>query len=223
MIISKNIRALRSAYNLTQRELAEIASVTENAVSKWENGYAAPRLGAVEKITSHFGLSTSALLESFEIQNGGGGSDPSRSSKETLSSSNLAYIPFRQSGLSGLKAIDQTETEPCNKVPVPSFLVECFPDCFVLKNDSDDMDRSIPRDCLIVVTPDTKPENGSIVLVSIDQGPLLIRRLLRTNQTIVLSAESSALKCNDLVFPTDSHKKISFVGRIIWFQPERIL
>ncbi len=73
MIISKNIRALRSAYNLTQRELAEIASVTENAVSKWENGYAAPRLGAVEKITSHFGLSTSALLESFEIQNGGGG------------------------------------------------------------------------------------------------------------------------------------------------------
>ena len=56
MGIADNIKAIRDKYDLTQRELADVAGVTENAVSKWENGYSEPRMGAIERIAACYGL-----------------------------------------------------------------------------------------------------------------------------------------------------------------------
>ena len=49
MSVSDNIKQLRRIFNVTQKQLADIAGVTENAVSKWENGYSEPRMGAIER------------------------------------------------------------------------------------------------------------------------------------------------------------------------------
>lgn len=62
MSIADNIKRLRETYGLTQAELGAIAGVTDKAVSTWESGEKSPRMGAVQKIADHFGISKSAIL-----------------------------------------------------------------------------------------------------------------------------------------------------------------
>ena len=50
-------------HGLSQKELAQIAGVSDKAVSTWENGTKEPRMGAVQKIADHFGLKKSNLKE----------------------------------------------------------------------------------------------------------------------------------------------------------------
>ncbi|TCM93142.1 helix-turn-helix protein [Paenibacillus sp. BK033] len=61
--ISANLKKLREKYDLTQQDLADIAGVTNKAVSAWETGLKEPRMGAIEKIANRFGLKKSNLIE----------------------------------------------------------------------------------------------------------------------------------------------------------------
>lgn len=63
MSIAENIIRLREQHGLTQRELGEIAGVTDKAVSTWELGVKAPRMGAVARMAAHFGIPKSAILD----------------------------------------------------------------------------------------------------------------------------------------------------------------
>ena len=62
-MISKNIKILRERYNLSQKELAVIAGVSDKAVSSWERGTKEPRMGAIQKLAEHFNLKKSNLIE----------------------------------------------------------------------------------------------------------------------------------------------------------------
>lgn len=68
MPISENIKALRDKYGITQKELAEIAGVSDKAVSTWELGTYEPRMGAIQKIADHFGIQKSNLIEDGGMQ-----------------------------------------------------------------------------------------------------------------------------------------------------------
>ena len=63
MSIGDNIRILRETHGLTQSELGRIAGVSDKAVSTWESGLRAPRMGAVQKISEHFGIPKSQILD----------------------------------------------------------------------------------------------------------------------------------------------------------------
>ena len=63
MSIGDNIRILRESHGLTQSELGRIAGVSDKAVSTWESGLRAPRMGAVQKISEHFGIPKSRILD----------------------------------------------------------------------------------------------------------------------------------------------------------------
>ena len=63
MPISENIKLLRQRYNITQKELAEIAGVSDKAVSTWETGKNVPRMQQIERLAQHFGLQKSNLIE----------------------------------------------------------------------------------------------------------------------------------------------------------------
>lgn len=63
MPISENIKMIRERYNLSQKELAEIAGVSDKAVSTWENGSKKPRMGAIQKIADYCGLKKSNIIE----------------------------------------------------------------------------------------------------------------------------------------------------------------
>lgn len=63
MGIKENIKLLREKYNLSQKDLALIAGVSDKAVSTWESGAKEPRMGAIQKIADHFGLKKSNIIE----------------------------------------------------------------------------------------------------------------------------------------------------------------
>lgn len=63
MSISDNIKKIREEYKLTQEEFGKIAGVTDKAVSTWELGIKAPRMGAVQKISEYFNIPKSAILD----------------------------------------------------------------------------------------------------------------------------------------------------------------
>lgn len=63
MSIAENIKALREQHGLTQQQLGEIAGVSDKAVSTWETGANVPRMGAIQRMADHFGLSKSDIIE----------------------------------------------------------------------------------------------------------------------------------------------------------------
>lgn len=63
MSIADNIKKLRLESGLSQAEFGKIAGVSDKAVSTWESGIKTPRMGAVEKIASHFGILKSTILD----------------------------------------------------------------------------------------------------------------------------------------------------------------
>jgi len=69
MGVKENIKRIREIYGLTQQELADIAGVTNKAVSAWESGLSEPRMGAIERIANHFGLLKSNIIEDGGMDN----------------------------------------------------------------------------------------------------------------------------------------------------------
>lgn len=63
MTIGENIKILRQKNNLTQEDLANIAGVTNKAVSSWENNKKLPRMGAIQKMADYFGIKKSDIIE----------------------------------------------------------------------------------------------------------------------------------------------------------------
>lgn len=63
MSISANIKELRRRYKLSQKELGDIAGVSDKAVSTWEKGIKEPRMGAIQKMADYFNLKKSNIIE----------------------------------------------------------------------------------------------------------------------------------------------------------------
>ena len=69
MIVGKKISQLRKQKNMTQKELADMLSVTDKAISRWESGVGNPDLNTLPKIAKIFGVSTDYLLSNNECLN----------------------------------------------------------------------------------------------------------------------------------------------------------
>lgn len=63
MGFGKNIKLLRHRFNLHQEDIAQIAGVTNKAVSSWESGKRQPKMGIVQLIANHFNLTVGNLIE----------------------------------------------------------------------------------------------------------------------------------------------------------------
>ena len=63
MSIGDNIKRLREEHNLTQEDIGKIAGVSYQAVSSWERGEREPRMGAIERLATHFGIRKSDIIE----------------------------------------------------------------------------------------------------------------------------------------------------------------
>ena len=60
--VGKFIADLRKEHNLTQQELADKLSITDKAVSKWENGRCMPDVSFLEQLSSLFEVTVKELL-----------------------------------------------------------------------------------------------------------------------------------------------------------------
>ncbi len=64
--IGMNVAHYRKAKGITQERLAEICSVSPQAVSKWENDVACPDISLLKLLARTFGISVDELLDDGE-------------------------------------------------------------------------------------------------------------------------------------------------------------
>lgn len=223
MTVADNIKTIRSIFNVTQRELAEVAGVTENAVSKWENGYAEPRMGAVEKIAACYGLSKLNIIEDGGMDN----FDPvTRKERPAIPGaipiqpSPVAYLPVMGNIHAGLAEEPDVYSEEMHQVP--AWVAEKHPRAFLLKIVGDCMDRVYPEGCLVAVDLDKEPTNGCVVAVQIDDTDFLLRRWFRTKNTLVLAPDSNNPEHRDRVFSGDDWDEhfVRVVGCGVFFMSD---
>ena len=93
MSIGENIKKLRESHKLTQEEFGKIVGVTDKAVSSWETGAKAPRVGVIQKISDYFNINKSAILD-----------DPIESNATILPQDKIRMIPVYESVSAGFGA-----------------------------------------------------------------------------------------------------------------------
>ena len=67
-IISHNLISLRKSHNLTQNDLAEKLSYSDNMVSRWERGEITPSIETLQKISEFYNVPLSSLLEEHLVE-----------------------------------------------------------------------------------------------------------------------------------------------------------
>lgn len=224
--VASNIKKLRAIFNVTQKELATVAGVTENAVSKWENGYAEPRMGAIERMAACYGISKSHLIED-------GGMDlidpVTKKPREVGSlpkgampvySSGEATVPLLTLGRVHAGALtDEEEAE--HRIEVPASVCARHPRAFALAVEGNCMNRVIPEGAHVLVDPDREPSNGSIAVVETEAYQAVMRRWYRGSSTLMLTADSYEEQ-EDLVFTMDDGP-VRVIGTVVWYQsPEEM-
>ncbi len=77
-MISENIRHLRKARKLSQKELAELLGVSNKTVSKWETGLGLPDIQMIVPLSQALGVSTDAILKEHPAAAAPAGPPPER-------------------------------------------------------------------------------------------------------------------------------------------------
>lgn len=218
MTIRDNIIALRKLYGVTQEELANIAGVTRGAVSQWEGGFSEPRMGSIQKMADHFHIRKSNIIEDGGVNL----IDPVTKRPRNLPESAIippdprkAYAPL----LGRVHAGDAQEPDILeDEISLPYEVWERHPNGYFLKVEGDCMDMVYPEGCYVYVDPDKEPANGSIAAVLIDGHDAVMRRLLKTPSTIVLSSESWQGFHPDIIITANDETTVELVGTVVWFQ-----
>ena len=221
MSVADNIKKLRDIFNVTQKELSEIAGVTENAVSKWENGYSEPRMGAIERMAACYGLSKMNIIED-------GGMDlidPVTKKPKVIPSNAIpisepkkAYLPL----LGRVHAGDAQEPDVIDShIPVPYEVWERHQNGYLLEVEGSCMNKVYPEGCHVLIDPKKAPINGSIAVVKMNEDNYVLRRMYRGANTLVLSPESFDESYEDIVITNHDDVSVELVGTVVWYQPKQ--
>ncbi|WP_445505782.1 LexA family protein [Niallia sp. 03091] len=210
MSIGRNIKKLREIHNLSQKELGEIAGVSDKAVSTWEKGLKDPRMGAIQKIADHFGILKSDIIENKN--------EKVTEIKETA----LKYgkdsirIPLLGSIAAGLP-IEMIAVEEWVNVPVE--VAETFPDAFLLRVNGDSMNKVVPENALALIDPTLEVKNGEIAAVAVNGYDATLKRVFKFQDGITLEPESYNPMHQTQFFSDKEieYNPVSIKGKLVWY------
>lgn len=207
MSIGKNIKKLRETHNLSQEELAEIAGVTDKAVSTWENETKTPRMGAIQKIADHFGILKSDIIEERKIN---------PIDKNKLIKGDSVPVPLLGSIAAGvpLEMIPVIEM-----VNVPKEVAELYPNSFLVKVSGDSMNKIIPSGALALIDPTAEVKNGDIAAVTVNGYDATLKRFFKFQDGITLEPESYNPE-NSTQFYSSKDQEFNPVhikGKLVWY------
>lgn len=207
MSIGKNIKRLRELHNLSQKELAEIAGVSDKAVSTWENEIKEPRMGVIQKIADHFGILKSDIIEDQKIN---------AINKENAVAGDSIPLPLLGSIAAGvpLEMIPVLEM-----VNVPREVAETYPNSFLVKVSGDSMNKIVPSGALALIDPTAEVKNGDIAAVTVNGYDATLKRFFKFQDGITLEPESYN-PANSTQFYSSKdqdHNPIHIKGKLVWY------
>lgn len=216
MGIAENIDALLVKYDITQARLATIAEVTPGTVTGWRNG-SRPRREALNNMCAYFRLTEDDILsDAYGLAAKEHGLFPNVRGARPVKGMEMGYVPLR----GRVHAGSPTEPEVYEEemVLAPQFLIDDDPDLYACTSEGDCMNRVYPEGCIIIVSPNKEPQNGSVAVVTIDGTETVMRRMFRTASTLVLSPDSFNPENKDIVITSDDEHTVEYGGKVVWFQ-----
>ncbi len=179
-VVSENIQKLMAEYNLNNVKLAKIAGVSESTVGKWVLKKATPRMGAIEKISNHFNIPKSYILNEDKKQ------------VLKVAASEYHYLPATISaGLPlDVEAITDSET-----IQVPDTIMGKWAGdkkIFFSRINGDSMDEIMPDKSLIAIKPIEKEllKNGDIAVFSHNH-EYSVKYFYKTNDKLIFKPSST--------------------------------
>lgn len=179
MSIGYNIKNLRLQHNLSQKEFAAIAGVSDKAVSTWENGTKIPRMGAIQKIADHFGILKSAIIEPpAEVQK--------------LPTIHAGYkIPVLD------KVTANIPIEACEEIIGYEYLNDIYKDdgysYFALRIQGHSMEPTIMDGDIVIVRQQSTVDNGQIAIVLVDGEDATAKQVKESADGITLIGHNAAI------------------------------
>lgn len=208
MNIGDNIKRIRLENKLTQFELGEILGVSNKAVSSWENGVKIPRMGVIEKMSQHFGIPKSVIIE---------GGDASPTESKALSS--LIPIQIKKFPMLGEIACGEPVFANEDRESYIAAEADIGAD-FCLRVKGDSMINARIRDGDIVfIRQQPIVDDGEIAAVIIgDEATLKRFYFNREEQRVTLVAENP--KYSPLVYSGAELESIRVLGKAVAFQSD---
>lgn len=219
MTVGDNIKAFRSLYDLTQQQLADVLAVTRESVGKWESDKMAIRDRHVSRLVEKYGIQPEDIMsENYGLA--ASGSIKNKASAvpgaRPVKGMEMGYVPLRGRVHMGIPVEPEVYEE--EQVLAPQFLIDDDPDLYACTSEGDCMNRVYPEGCIIFVSPNKEPQNGSVAVVTIDGTETVMRRMFRTASTLVLSPDSFNPENKDIVITSDDDRTVEFKGKVVWFQ-----
>ena len=202
MSISERIAAARQKLDISQRALAKKIDMSYAAVQKWESETSTPSAEAIQKLADALNVSVAYLLGESELPKGA----------RSIAPSPEAYMPFYGRIHAGEPA--EPDDNP-DMFAVPVDVYNAHKQGFILKVWGECMNKVYPDGCHVVIDPTMQPQNGDIGAFTID-GDIVMRKVLRGANTLILAPESFNESIQDIVPGDDS--EIKTLGKVVWFQ-----
>lgn len=216
MGISKNIKRIREIYGLTQQDLADIAGVTNKAVSAWESGAKEPRMGAIEKIAQRFNILKSNIIEENGMEN------------LHLNEFRLPVNAERIRGASvtaklygSIAAGIPLEMIPVeDQIEIPQNMANRYPDAFLLRVTGDSMNKVVPNGAYALIDPAEDAKNGEVVAVTVNGHDATLKRFYKMQNSIALEPDSYNQDHATKLYGSnneDDEAVLKIIGRMVWF------
>ena len=172
MSIAENIKRIRLEHGLSQAELGKIAGVSDKAVSTWELGIKVPRMGAVEKMATYFGIAKSVILDDLP--------DAPTTAKPTIPPGfepmpEIDVVPLVGRIACGTPITAEENVEQMVCVPAR------WHSTFTLTCKGDSMEPRIHDGDLVAIRSQPEVENGEIAAVRIGEEATLKHVYLHQN------------------------------------------
>lgn len=219
MGIPENIDALLVKHDITQETLARIAGVSQSAVTRWRQG-SIPRKDSVMRICDHFGIEWDDIMsDSTGLAAKEHRGYISAPNAIPVGSYEMSPVPLVGRVHAGPLTDPESLDERGETVDIPKFLKDADPDCYACESEGDCMNRVYPTGCIIVVSPNRQPQNGSVAVVDVEGLGTVMRRMYRTPNTLVLSPDSFNSEHKDIVITSEDDRQVVFGGKVVWYQP----
>lgn len=172
MSIGNNIKNIRKQKRLTQKQLADIAGVTDKAVSMWEQDRRDPRMGAIQRIADYFGISKSDIIEEPPI------------SYDNNAQPNIPIVER-------VSANGEFSFAADTKGYDISYINLLHPtNCIYFWVGDDSMAPTIAKGDLLHIIMESAASSGELVLVSINGGDGVIRRVILEDDGLSLVSDN---------------------------------
>ena len=148
--IGENIRTMRRKCGFTQEELANLLSVTPQAVSKWENGNGMPDVTQLDPLAQIFGITTDSLLGVISASYGKAHTEACLGHERILMSSSQSAAEKALAAYTYYRA--ESEKEPTNYVIMRRCInhgadISMHTDLFGFLADNKELRNDIFEDC----------------------------------------------------------------------------